>query len=173
MVKIWQIQLPRFHGNYPKSSIEQKRERIKLIKNEWIKYAQSRRSLLDTGIFKTQRLPEAEFSEWLVSILNDGIPNRKHNEVGYDLECVDKRIEVKSISRTNSGSISYSIKENDIFNENATHYVFVVFEDFMPKMIYEIEVTKMRNYYKKYLTISDFLKIGKRIDNDFLFDLES
>lgn len=173
MVNLLRGQIPKFFGNYPKSNAEQKREKIKLVKNGWIKYAQSRRSLLDSGIFKTQRLPEAEFSEWLVNILVNGIPNRKHNEIGYDLECKGKRIEVKSVSRTSAGSIGYTIKKNDVLNENATHYVFVVFEDFIPKMIFEIEIKRMRNYQKKYLTISDFIKIGKRIDDDFLLDFES
>lgn len=163
----------KFFGNYPRLNTEEKLNQLNKHKMAWQDYARSRQSLLKSQIVRSHRAPEAEFSEWLVKILYNGNINRKNNEKGYDLTCLGKVIEVKSLSGNRVGRFGYDITVEDRKNEQATHFVFVLFNEFVPQMIFEIEINEIRKFHKKHIGSSDIVNIGRRVDTPGLLDIFS
>ncbi len=163
----------RFYGNYPQLSSEEKLNVMNQHKTVWQDYARARQTLLKSKIVRTYRAPEAEFSEWLVKILYNGNINYNSNEKGFDLACHEKVIEVKSLSGNRVGKFGYTLTDEDKNNEIATHFVFVLFKEFVPEMIFEIEINEIRKFCKKHLGRSDLARIGKRIDTPGLLNIFS
>lgn len=133
----------------------------------WLRYVAVRNELHNQGIVRSNRSPEAEFSEWLVkTILNGVFPYKKTNKY-WDVETNDKKIQVKSISKGLGNNNGYHITLSDRSNREATHYAFVWFRNFVPISVYLIDIDGLRKFDKKRIRITDLRKIGTNI---FIYD---
>jgi len=136
----------------------------------WREYIKARQALLAEEIVRSFKSPEADFSEWLVTVLFDGrLPSSKSNR-GYDVVTRDRRIQVKSIAKASDNKNGYIIDDQkDRGNKpknGATHYAFVFFDELIPDSVILVPEDFVRNFGKKQMKRSDLEKNNFKIDVD-------
>lgn len=98
----------------------------------WSVYVASKRALLEAGVVRSFKQPEADFAEWLVaSLLSGSLPSSKSNPF-CDVVAPGKRVQVKSICKAPGNPNGYIISAKDRSNDaitGASHYAFVFFND--------------------------------------------
>ena len=132
----------------------------------WRYYVESRKKLTGGKIIRTNKTPEAEFSEWIVFILFNGIRAINHSCKFYDVECQDKKIQVKSVFKALGNNNGYKVSPKDKNNLEATHYAFVWFEHNFRKYIYLVEYSKIFSFTKSQISLADLSKMGEKIQFD-------
>ena len=146
---------------YPKKSKKEINNEIRKSSKIWKNYVDTKNELYTLKLLKTFKQPESGYAEWIVSKMYNGNLHYKSNYKYYDIECKVKRIEVKSISRQGTISKSYKISEKDRNNDFATHYAFVIFQEFIPDTLIMIETIKIKLHPLKSISIKEMYRISE------------
>jgi hypothetical protein len=150
-------------SKFPAKAESEIEEIVKMKSLVWANYIETRKELDKHGLVRSNKSPESEFSEWLVKTLLNGIMPYKRNNMFWDVETYDKKIQVKSISKSIGNNNGYRLQKSDRNNTEATHYAFVWFQNFIPIHVYLVDIDVIRNFNIRSVKLSDLNRIGKRI----------
>lgn len=107
-------------------------DKISTALRHWSGYVRSKKALLDAGVVRSFKAPEADFAEWLVAkLLGGSLPSSKSHP-SYDVVAPGKRVQVKSVCKAPGNTNGYIVTQKDRGNDpqtGASHYAFVFFND--------------------------------------------
>jgi hypothetical protein len=127
----------------------------------WSGYVLAKRTLLEKGVVRSFRSAEVDLAEWLVAQLFQGVLPPSKTHPCYDVEADNKRIQVRSLCKAPGNKNGYIIQSKDRTNDpriGATHYAFVVFDDFVPAAVYLVSEAFVRQWGKTQIKRSDLEK---------------
>jgi hypothetical protein len=128
-------------------SNEEINQRIENSAHLWNSYVITKIQLFKSLKFSIYGRPESLYAEHIVKIYYNGEKPYNPNNKFYDIECENKKIEVKSICRQSGTNWSYRIKSQDRENFVATHYAFVFFKNFTPEALILIKADVIKEYH--------------------------
>jgi len=152
-----------FLPKYPNRTVDDKDKLINEKLDVWKVYANAREEIRKSGIVRTNRAPEADFSEWIVMILLNGLPEYNPTSKDIDITSNGMVIQVKSVSKSIGNKNGYKLQTKDKNNKRASHYAFVWFKDHLPKFVFLVDYNQIKTYKKTQIHISDLRVIGKEI----------
>ena len=105
-------------------------EEIAAALEHWSGYIRAKNALLEAGVVRSFKAPEADFAEWLIANLIGGSLPTSKSHPSCDVLAPGKRVQVKSVCKAPGNSNGYIIGAKDRSNDAATgasHYAFVFF----------------------------------------------
>jgi len=130
-----------------------------MIMNEsieiWNNYIAARQQLMIHQMIRTFNNPVEDFSEWLVANCLNGRLVINVNQRDFDVETIDKCIQVKSITKAPNNSNGYIVTTKDRENQLASHYAFVFFDNYFPVDIFIVCAEFVRDYGKSQIKRQD------------------
>jgi len=145
------------------------REKIQKASGLWRNYVKAKRALLRSGIARSYKSPEAEFSEWLTETVFNGERMRSQSHPCYDVVAGSKRISVKSICKMPDNQNGYIVKNKDRNNrpnDGATHYAFMFFVELIPDALFLVPEHFVRTFNKSQIRRSDLENTPYKNDVD-------
>lgn len=130
----------------------------------WNNFIVARQQLLDNHLIRTFNNPIEDFSELLVAKVMDGQLAANVNQKDYDVETVDKCIQVKSIAKAPNNTNGYIVTTKDRENQLATHYAFVFFDNYNPTSIYIVNADYVRDYAMAQIKRQNLNEVCGQID---------
>jgi hypothetical protein len=130
----------------------------------WNNYISARNVLIEQQFIRTFNNPIEDFSEFLIAKIFNGKLAVNVNQMDYDVEVKDKYIQVKSIAKAPHNTNGYIITKRDKNNKSATHYAFVFFDNYVPTIIYIVNIDYVKNFNKSQIKRKDLNLICHNTD---------
>ena len=125
--------------------------------------------MLEAGFVRSFKAAEADFAEWIVSVVFDGELPASKSHAGYDVLAGDKRIQVKSVAKMPGNPNGYIIVKRDRGNDRktgATHYAFVFFDELVPDAVFLVEEAFVREFPKTQIRRPDLEAVNSELEVD-------
>jgi hypothetical protein len=133
---------------------------IAIALGHWSGYVQSKKALIEAGVIRSFKAPEADFAEWLVAILLGGSLPASKSHPAFDVVAQGKRVQVKSVCKAAGNLNGYIVNERDRVNDpnaGASHYAFVFFRDLELESAFLLPEDVVRAWHRTQIHQTDLL----------------